>query len=85
MTPTPKVAAAGIAGAVSVILVWLLNTVAGVDVPPEVAAAFTTVLAFGAGYLKAPAGDNGNVTLIELVIIATAVGVALLCLGWVPR
>lgn len=55
MTPTPKVAAAGIAGAVSIILVWLLNTVAAVGVPPEVASAFTTVLAFAAGYIKSPA------------------------------
>ena len=51
-TPVPKVAAAGIAGAVTVILVWLLNTAAGVDVPPEVASSFTAVLAFAAGWLK---------------------------------
>jgi hypothetical protein len=54
-TPTPKVAAAGIAGAISIILVWVLNSGVGVDVPPEVASAFTTVVAFAAGYIKAPA------------------------------
>lgn len=51
MKPQPKVAAAGIAGAVCVIIVWGVSF-AGVNVPPEVASALTAVLAFGAGYLK---------------------------------
>lgn len=46
-----KVAAGGVAGAVTIILVWLLNTAAGVDVPPEVASALTTVLSFAAGWI----------------------------------
>lgn len=54
--PTPKVAAAGIAGAVSIIVVWLMHAAASIDVPPEVASAFTTVVAFAAGYLKQPGG-----------------------------
>lgn len=48
----PKVAAAGIAGAVTVVLVWAAS-LAGVAVPPEVASAVTTLIAFGAGYIKA--------------------------------
>lgn len=52
MKPQPKVAAAGIAGSVSLILVWAAG-LAGLDVPPEVAAAFTAILSFAAGYLKA--------------------------------
>ena len=52
MTPNRKVGAAGLAGALSVILVWMLSLF-GVTVPPEVAAAFTALLAFGAGYLIA--------------------------------
>lgn len=49
--PNPKVAAGGIAGAASVVLVWLVS-LAGVDVPGEVASAFTTLIAFGTSYLK---------------------------------
>jgi hypothetical protein len=50
MKPQRKVGAAGLAGAVGVILVWVLSLF-GVEVPPGVAAAITAVLAFGAGYL----------------------------------
>lgn len=45
-----KVAAGGAAGAVTVVIVWLLGF-ANVDVPPEVASAFTTIITFGAGWL----------------------------------
>lgn len=38
--PSRKVGAGGLAGALSVL----------VDVPPEVASAFTTVIGFGVGY-----------------------------------
>lgn len=53
MKPQPKVAAAGIAGAVAVLVVWGAS-IAGLDVPPEVSAAFATVLSFAAGYIKSP-------------------------------
>lgn len=56
MTPVPKVAAAGIAGAITTILVFLLNLFA-VDVPPAVAGAVTTLIAFAAAYIKAPANE----------------------------
>lgn len=49
MTPTRKVTAGAIGGAASVILVWGVKA-AGLDVPAEVAAAFTTVLSFVLGY-----------------------------------
>lgn len=49
--PTEKVAAAGIAGSLTVLLVWLAGQ-AGIEVPPEVASAVTTLVAFVAGYLK---------------------------------
>lgn len=45
-----KVKAAGAAGAATTVLVWGAS-VAGVDVPPEVAAAVTTLLSVGAGWL----------------------------------
>jgi hypothetical protein len=47
----PKVQAAGAAGAVSIILVWIAE-IAGLAVPPEVASAITALLAFGAGYIR---------------------------------
>jgi hypothetical protein len=49
--PIRKVTAAGTAGAASIVLVWLLGE-AGVVVPPEVASAFTTLIAFAAGYMR---------------------------------
>ena len=49
----PKVAAAGVAGAVGTLLIFLLEQV-GVDLTAEAAAALVTVLAFAAGYLKSP-------------------------------
>lgn len=55
MNLNPKVTASGIAGALTVLLVYLLS-VAGVDVPTEVAAAVTVIIAFVAGYLR-PQGD----------------------------
>lgn len=51
MTPQPKVQAAGAGGALAIVLVWLAGQF-GVDVPPEVAAAFTTLLAFAAGWWR---------------------------------
>lgn len=47
----PKVAAGGTAGAATILLVWLLAQ-AGVDLPPEVASAVTTLIGFAAGWLK---------------------------------
>jgi hypothetical protein len=52
----PKVQAAGVAGAVTIILVWLVE-LAGADVPPEVASAVTALLAFAAGYIKKGPAD----------------------------
>jgi hypothetical protein len=48
--PTNKVAAAGIGGSLSVVLVWVAGMF-GVEVPAEVASAITTIVAFFAGYL----------------------------------
>lgn len=46
-----KAVAAGAAGAATIILVWVLGQFAHVSVPPEVASAFTTLIASGATYL----------------------------------
>lgn len=50
-TPQPKVAAAGIAGAISILVIYGFN-LAGYDVPPEVASAFTVIVSFAAGFIK---------------------------------
>lgn len=47
--PTNKIAAVGIAGSCSVILVYALGEF-GIHMPPEVASAITFLLATGAGY-----------------------------------
>ena len=49
--PVPKVAAAGIGGAVTTLVVWGLQAF-GVEVPPEAAVAIGALAAFIAGYLK---------------------------------
>jgi hypothetical protein len=52
VTPQPKVVAGGIAGAATIILVWVAGML-GVDVPAEVASAFTVLVSFAASFLKA--------------------------------
>jgi putative flippase GtrA len=47
--PTAKVAAAGIGGSISIVLIWVLNRV-GIDMPVEVASAITAIVSFLAGY-----------------------------------
>ena len=51
MNLNPKIASAGIAGALTVVLVWLVG-VLGVEVPAEVASAVTVIIAFAAGYIR---------------------------------
>jgi hypothetical protein len=50
LVPEKKVTAAALAGASVTIIIWILR-LANVDVPAEVAAAITTILAAAAGYL----------------------------------
>lgn len=49
--PVPKVAAAGIAGAVAVLIVAALAAF-GIVLDPTVVSALTTLIAFAAGYFK---------------------------------
>lgn len=51
MNLNPKIASAGIAGAITVVLLWILSMI-GVEVPVEVASAVTVIIAFAAGYLR---------------------------------
>ena len=50
--PHSKVTAAGGAGAASVVIVWLIQIAFSVEVPAHVASALTSLIAFGAGYIK---------------------------------
>lgn len=49
LTPTRKIAGSGLAASISIILVWAFS-LAGVDVPGEVGAAFTAVATVITGY-----------------------------------
>jgi len=49
--PVPKVIAATVAGAVTVLLVWIAGLF-HLQVPPEAAAAVTVLLSAATGYLK---------------------------------
>ena len=51
-TPTKKVGAGALAGAVSVIAVWALQQT-GVNMPAEISSAFTTLLTFATSWYVA--------------------------------
>jgi uncharacterized membrane protein YfcA len=51
MNLNPKASAAGVAGAVTLVIVFVLGQL-GVEIPPDVAAAATTIIMFAAAYLK---------------------------------
>lgn len=48
-TPTSKVTAASVGGAVAVLIAWVLGLF-GIDLPAEAAAAIALLLSAGAGY-----------------------------------
>lgn len=48
--PTAKVAAAGIGGSISVVIIYLVKVLFGLDLPGEVASAVTAIVAFTTGY-----------------------------------
>jgi putative flippase GtrA len=50
IAPTTKVAAGGVAGALTVLVVWVLGLL-HVPVPPEVASALTVIISFVTSYL----------------------------------
>lgn len=56
--PTQKLVAAAIAGAVTVIAVWAAKQFAKVDIPGEVASAFTTIVSLVVGYISPPAARD---------------------------
>lgn len=48
--PTRKVGSAAIGGAAATVILWVIGSV-GLLIPPEVAAAITTIISFGVAYL----------------------------------
>lgn len=50
-SPTAKVAAGGIGGSITVVLLYLIKVLFEVDVPAEVGAALATVIAFISAYM----------------------------------
>lgn len=48
--PTPKVAVGALAGSLSVIIVWIVGQF-GINIPPEIGSAFTTVISALGSYL----------------------------------
>jgi len=49
---SPKVTIGIAAGAVVTVLAWILSEAAAIDLPPEVAAAVTTIIVAVAAYVK---------------------------------
>jgi hypothetical protein len=80
MAPVPKIAAAGIAGAVTVVLVWLLGLFTSVEVPPEVASAITTIFAFVAGWLMPDRPVGGDAGQADVGFVVSVVALVLLVL-----
>jgi hypothetical protein len=60
--PTRKVFTGGLAGAITLIVIWILNNFdllpGGRDVPGEVAAAVTTITAFVLSYIVPPSARD---------------------------
>lgn len=57
LTPTPKLVAAGVAGAITILVVFVVQSIfPGFEIPAEVSSAFTVLISFAAGYFKRPGG-----------------------------
>jgi hypothetical protein len=51
MLPKAKVLAAALGGALATIVVWVIQTYGGIEIPGDVSAALATIFAFVVGYL----------------------------------
>jgi hypothetical protein len=60
LKPVRKVSAAGLAGAFSILIVFILGQFS-IEVTNEVAAAITAILAFAAGYLVPASSDDEQI------------------------
>ena len=50
MTPEKKVITGSLGGSFTIIVVWVLNRFGGIEIPTEVAQAFTVLVGFGIAY-----------------------------------
>lgn len=71
--PVRKVTAAGVAGAATAIIVWILSAAFKVNIPPEIASAITVVLAVAAGYFIPPGANDVVVSPAPAERVATGV------------
>lgn len=54
-TPEPKITVAAVAGAITILIVFIVQSIfPDFSIPPEVASAFTAIIAVAAGYWKKP-------------------------------
>lgn len=60
--PSAKVTSSALAGALGILITWLLGAIAHVEVPPEVAVALTTLLAFVVSYFVVDAAPTAPTT-----------------------
>ena len=60
--PTTKVISGGVAGAISVLVVWAVNSFkllpSGTQIPGEIASALTTILSFAVSYFVPPSARD---------------------------
>jgi hypothetical protein len=55
--PQPKVIAGATAGAITILVVFVVQSIwPDFEIPPAVASAFTTLISFAAAYFKRPSG-----------------------------
>lgn len=62
--PTAKVMVGAMCGAVSMIAAWCMKQFAHIDVPAEIAIAFSTVLSFAASYMTPPSARDHIVVAV---------------------
>jgi hypothetical protein len=58
LAPTRKVGSGAIGGALSVIGLWVFDSMTAVEMPSAVAAAVTLLVTFGVSYLVPPGADE---------------------------
>lgn len=63
--PTPKVAAAGISGSITAILIYAAKELFSLEIPAEIGAAIATVIAFLSAYIIR---DRKPIPVVEEII-----------------
>ena len=53
-TPTRKVVSSSLSAPISILLIWVVETTTGIDIPPSVEAAILMILVFVTGYFTPP-------------------------------